>query len=65
MTITDTLVKDRAIADLMTGMDMRAAEPPLAPLAMPKQVLTRRARPMWRGLGALLSLLRRDLGRAG
>ncbi|WP_158569374.1 hypothetical protein [Pseudotabrizicola alkalilacus] len=65
MTIADTLVKDPAIADPLTVTDGRGAEPPLAPLAMPKQVLTREARPMWRGFGALLSLLRRDLGRAG
>lgn len=46
-------------------VDLQDVSPPVAPLAMPKQVLSRDAGPFWRGLGGLTSLLRRDLGRAG
>ncbi|MDO9637033.1 MAG: hypothetical protein Q7J44_00660 [Pseudotabrizicola sp.] len=45
--------------------DLGGVEPPVAPLAMPKQTLTREAGPLLRGFGAVLSLLRRDLGRVG
>lgn len=46
----------------VTALDMA---PPLAPMNMPKQVLTREPGALWRGFGTLLSQLRRDLGRAG
>ena len=60
MTIVETRAKGPGI-----GTTPRGTEPPLAPLAMPKQVLTRDAGPRWRGFGALVALLGRDLGRAG
>ncbi|MFN4153806.1 MAG: hypothetical protein ACK4HF_04075 [Paracoccaceae bacterium] len=60
MTISDQADRDAALC-----VDLHDVAPPLAPLAMPKQVLRRRSRPLWRGFGAVLSLLRRDLGRAG
>lgn len=47
------------------GMDLSVLAPPMAPLAMPKQTLTREAGPLWRGCVAVLSLLRRDMGRVG
>lgn len=46
-------------------VDVLSVAPPLAPLAMPKQILTRESGGFWRGVGTLLSQLRRDLGRAG
>lgn len=60
MTIVMTAKADADPEDVSSGL-----EPPVAPLAMPKQVLTREAGPLWRGFGAVLSLLRRDLGRVG
>ncbi|WP_146036537.1 hypothetical protein [Pseudotabrizicola formosa] len=47
------------------GIDPDGLLPPVAPLAMPKQILTREAGPLWRGLGMVLALLRRDMGRVG
>lgn len=60
MTIAQTATPD-AEPEIMTG----GFEPPVAPLAMPKQTLTREAGPLWRGFAAVFSLLRRDLGRVG
>lgn len=62
MTQADTIAPSAPLR-----LDMRAAAPPVAPLTMPKQVLVRTRRPIWRwkALGPILSLLRRDMGRAG
>jgi len=60
MTTTDTFSADASLC-----VDLRVPEPPLAPLAMPKQVLTRETNSLARAFGAFVSILRRDLGRIG
>lgn len=60
-------LSDSTALDVSPELDMLEVAPPLAPLAMPKQILVRARHPIWRwpGIGAVLSLLSRNLGRAG
>lgn len=62
--LLDAAMKIDGTGDQAAGLDLSVLEPPVAPLAMPKQVLTREAGSGWRGLG-LFAVFRRDLGRAG
>lgn len=65
MTMAPFAANETSSEDGPDGADLSVLAPPVAPLAMPRQILTREAGPVWRGFGAILSLLRRDLGRAG